>query len=722
MSGRLRLSFARLQLVSLLALALVPLLLFSALAGARLYYLVNTDANRETDQTLEAAVAVVQEHQRELSNTTQSYATWDTLRSHAAAKDRTWLQAEVLDFVIAQGIADAALLQAADQILTSGDTSLVAAVDERVAELGSGQPLATIFAGPEGVYVLAIWPVEAPAGPASTPAVLAFAKRLDEDFVSQAKAMTGWDVAIAGTDGRINVATALEPFKLLGVPTSGATGSGSAAGSRWTRQANGQMGGSRPLAGADGRAVGAVMVATGLGELGAVQQQVLLLLGLMVVPTVLGALLLSLYLSIRLRRRLQAVERGIAAVAAGDLSIRLPTEDRDEFERLASSHNRLAAALERRDRTLSSLLDAIASLRPHEGVTRVARDGIAAASSIFGLGWCELRTSEGALVAATTPPDGRSRQTGTIEIGQGDEIWSLAWGGAPGGWSTADAGLLELYADQLGSTLRDAASYERAASLTRSLRRSYRLQADFLRGVSHNLQSPLTSIVGLSDDLRTNTSPRSGVKRRAEVIHGEAQRLSRLVRQLLTMSRLEAGTMEVQADLCEVEPLVRRAWQALRSNRPFKFRNEAGGALAVVDPQALEQVLWILLDNAIRYAPRGPIRVRVSLAARAQPSRRKAGAVAALSAAARSARKETEWELLIRVQDEGPGVPAAERDTIFRRFRRGSTSSGQEGTGLGLDVARGLLRAMGGRISYEPGPVGATFLVAIPAEVPVAPD
>jgi signal transduction histidine kinase/HAMP domain-containing protein len=722
MSGGPRLPYARLQLLSLLALALVPLLIFSLVIGGRLYMLVNSDADQATERTLDAVAAVVQERQQQLSDATKSYATWDAFRTSAAAMDREWLKTEVFDFVIAQGVADAALLRVGDQRASSGDDSLVAAVSAQIDESWAGQPLAVMFGRPDGVYELAMWPVDVPGATASTPAVLAFAKRLDERFVSQAKAMTGWDVAVAGTDGSISVASRLEPFDKLGTPDGG-SGSGGVASSHWTRQSNGQTGGSRPLGGADGQPVGAIMVATDLGALGDIPQQLLQLLGLLLVPTIVGALLISLLLSIRIRSRLQVLERGVAAVAAGDLSVRLPTRDRDGFERLASSHNRLAAALERRDRTLAKLLDAVASLYPHEGVAGVAQGGVAAARDIFGLGWCALRSVDGAMIAAD-PPAGGSDPVGDIEIAHGDEAWRFVWGGTPEGWSAADADLLELYANQLASTLRDAESYERAANRARSLRRSYRLQADFLRGVSHNLQSPLSAIVGLSDDLRNESRLTYGARRRVDVINGQAHRLSRLVKQLLTMSRLEAGTLEVEAELCSVEPIVRRAWRAQNSDREFELRNEAFGALAVADPQALEQVLWILLDNAIRYAPNGPIRVHVSVAAR--PVHRRAanppgGAVAAAQSA-RPARGEPEGELHIRVQDEGPGVPAAEQRAIFRRFQRGSTSAGQEGTGLGLDVARGLLRAMNGRITYEPGPVGATFVVTIPAEVSVAPS
>jgi signal transduction histidine kinase len=128
--------------------------------------------------------------------------------------------------------------------------------------------------------------------------------------------------------------------------------------------------------------------------------------------------------------------------------------------------------------------------------------------------------------------------------------------------------------------------------------------------------------------------------------------------------------------------------------------------LAVGDPAAVEQVLWILLDNAVTYAPAGPVRVIIEARAAESLGRDTAG-----------------MEIVVRVADEGPGVAAADRSRIFGRFERGSSVDGREGTGLGLDVARGLLRTMGGRVWLEPGDgPGATFAFALPAELVSGPD
>ena len=158
------------------------------------------------------------------------------------------------------------------------------------------------------------------------------------------------------------------------------------------------------------------------------------------------------------------------------------------------------------------------------------------------------------------------------------------------------------------------------------------------------------------------------------------------------MSRLEAGTLRVEAEPVVPTPVVRRVWSSLGSDRPFELDDRAGGMVAVADRAALEQVVWMLLDNALKYAPSGPIEVVV------EPT-------------------DSDQRIAVTVSDHGPGVPADERARVFRRFERGTTSQGLDGTGLGLDVARRLVRAMGGSIRYVPVPGGgAGSRFTVPAE------
>jgi signal transduction histidine kinase len=149
--------------------------------------------------------------------------------------------------------------------------------------------------------------------------------------------------------------------------------------------------------------------------------------------------------------------------------------------------------------------------------------------------------------------------------------------------------------------------------------------------------------------------------------------------------------VSVEPEAIRPARVARAVWADVTSGRQLEVE-ESGRHLVIGDHAALEQVLAILLDNANRYAPTGTIRVRIE----------SADSLPGLTR--------------IAVEDEGPGVAPTERERIFRRFVRGSSSGGKEGLGLGLGVARGLARAMGGDLRYAPGEAGGSaFLLTLPA-------
>jgi len=168
------------------------------------------------------------------------------------------------------------------------------------------------------------------------------------------------------------------------------------------------------------------------------------------------------------------------------------------------------------------------------------------------------------------------------------------------------------------------------------------------------------------------------------------------VRQLLTVTRLESGALHPRSEVVALGSRVRRAWEALAvGDVPLEMHDDANGWLAIADVDQLDQVLWALLDNAVKYGNRTA--VRADLVAE-QPSRR----------------------LRLTVRDAGPGVPEADRGRLFGRFVRGSATGADEGSGLGLYVSRELCRAMDGDLVLEPSEPGggAAFSVYLPGEPP----
>ena len=220
---------------------------------------------------------------------------------------------------------------------------------------------------------------------------------------------------------------------------------------------------------------------------------------------------------------------------------------------------------------------------------------------------------------------------------------------------------------------------------------------DFLRGVSHNLQTPLARIRANADQLAAEQAGAEGeADRRLGIIAEQSERLSRMVRQLLTVSRIESGALRSRLEVFAPVPRVRRTWEALgAADVPFTLEDRSEGWLALGDPDQLDQVLWALLDNAVGYGGRTAIDAVVAL----EP--------------------ET-TDLLIMISDHGPGVPDDDRERLFGRFERGTGQLSGEGSGLGLYASRALCRAMGGELELEPSRPGrgATFTVRLPAETP----
>lgn len=229
-----------------------------------------------------------------------------------------------------------------------------------------------------------------------------------------------------------------------------------------------------------------------------------------------------------------------------------------------------------------------------------------------------------------------------------------------------------------------------------------RLKDDFMSTVTHELRTPLTSIRAFSeillDDPRIQLSER---KRFLSIVVKETGRLTRLINQMLDLAKIESGHAEWRTAVLDLDEVVAEAAEA--TGQLFR---EAGVELALprappsprvrADRDRLIQVLINLLSNAVKFTPPGAGRVEVL-------------------------RSIQDGQVRVDVRDNGPGIPAADHETIFEKFRQGgdTLTAKPRGTGLGLPISRRIVEHCGGRlwVESEPGR-GATFSFVLPAEPP----
>jgi two-component system sensor histidine kinase KdpD len=232
-----------------------------------------------------------------------------------------------------------------------------------------------------------------------------------------------------------------------------------------------------------------------------------------------------------------------------------------------------------------------------------------------------------------------------------------------------------------------------------------RQRAGFLSAVSHNLRTPLTAVKAAAGTLLSSWSRIEPEERREllETISDEAERLERLVRNTLELSRIRAGALEVEPEPVDIADLVQHAVRRLRPiARAHRVRLDVDDDLPPVslDVTMAEQILLNLLENALRFAPPGS-EIVVGAHALHMPN------------------GVDEVELV--VSDHGPGVPEEARDRIFEEFQSADTRPDRSGTGLGLAIVRALVVAHGGSVRYEDTPGGgATFVCTFPREAHAA--
>jgi signal transduction histidine kinase len=226
------------------------------------------------------------------------------------------------------------------------------------------------------------------------------------------------------------------------------------------------------------------------------------------------------------------------------------------------------------------------------------------------------------------------------------------------------------------------------------------VHGDVVATVSHEIRSPLTSVKGFTRTMLNRWDRFSDEQKRAmlETIDADADRVTRLLKELLDVSRIDAGRVQLRPGRVDLTALAERVVDRIRQHdetgeRELTVTEGVPIGEVLVDADKLEQILVNLVENAVRYAPEGPVRVHLD--------------------------REGD-RLLVTVRDVGPGVDADQRRVIFQKFGRGRGVR-RAGTGLGLYITRGLVEAHGGDVEVvDHDGNGAVFRVDLPY-VPVGP-
>ncbi|WP_131736760.1 sensor histidine kinase [Actinomadura roseirufa] len=229
--------------------------------------------------------------------------------------------------------------------------------------------------------------------------------------------------------------------------------------------------------------------------------------------------------------------------------------------------------------------------------------------------------------------------------------------------------------------------------------RQERDRADLVSTVAHELRSPLTSVKGFTATLLAKWHRFNDDQKRVmlETVNADADRVTRLITELLDVSRIEAGRLEMRRQVVDLPDEVRKviAGRVAAGDAADRFRFETRGELPEMwlDPDKVDQILGNLVENAVRHGA-GTVTIVV------EPDVHEEGAA-------------------VSVRDEGEGIPPEAVQRVFRQFWRGPGGNRRGGTGLGLYIVKGLVEAHGGTITVRRAPGGgAEFRFTMPAGAP----
>ena len=270
-------------------------------------------------------------------------------------------------------------------------------------------------------------------------------------------------------------------------------------------------------------------------------------------------------------------------------------------------------------------------------------------------------------------------------------------------FTEADVNLFTTLADQISVAIENANAYELSQQTVEEMKELDRVKSQFLANMSHELRTPLNSVIGFSRVILKGIDGPINDTQEQDItaIYNSGLHLLSMINEILDLSKIEAGKMELQIDEVEIGNVVKSAVNTasgLIKGKPVQLVTQVEPDLPIIkgDEMRLNQILTNLLGNAVKFTEKGSITIKADL----------------------NHTEDNSEEILITVEDTGIGIAPEDQGKLFQRFSQVDDSPTRRtgGTGLGLSIARSLVELHGGRIGLlrSETNLGSTFFFTIP--------
>lgn len=405
------------------------------------------------------------------------------------------------------------------------------------------------------------------------------------------------------------------------------------------------------------------------------------------------AVLLSFLLSKTITTPIENITKRVRRVAAGDFSEEIPIQSSDEIGELTNTFNGMARVLKHTLEEVQDERDKLNTIFLHmtDGVAAFTNDGKIihmnpATEKLLGITFRENMTFADVFSGITLPKDADAGEQGFIQsdIKREDRLLNVLF--APYGATENEGGIMAVIYD-----------------ITKQ-RKLEEARREFVANVSHELRTPLTNIKSYTETLvdAAGELPPEMQVQFLGVISSEADRMTRLVRDLLTLSKLDYGRMDLKFSRFSIPEMLHSVHAAMMldaENRGNELTLQMREQLPDMtgDRERLEQVLINVISNAVKYTPTGG---QIKVAAKMSDS----------------------THVMIQIEDTGMGVPQEDIPRLFERFYRVDKARSRDkgGSGLGLAIAKDMVKAHKGTINLQSEvDVGTTVTIVLPIDLPM---